>query len=241
MSCHPGPHSPGTLPAQSGIPSNDTKVQADFYVAPAASGGSDDNPGTIAWPFLTLEKAKHAVRSINANMTGDIVVNVRAGLYELEAPFILESLDSGNNGYNVVYQAYGGEPAIISGGQVIGGWSALEKGLYRTDAKGLRFRQLYANGRPAIRARTPNAGHFYKLRSWDESERTIILNSSDIMPVSGLNDVEIIIHKEWTQNNLRIGSLEVRGPETHVVPLEPDRTKAFSSADFLRIKDQSFY
>ena len=54
------------------------EVQATFYVAP---GGSDANPGTEAKPFATIEKARQAVRAVNKDMTGDIVVVLRGGTY----------------------------------------------------------------------------------------------------------------------------------------------------------------
>src|SRR5262245_31350449 len=36
-------------------------AHAAWYVAPAAMGGSDSNPGTRAQPFLTLERARTAM------------------------------------------------------------------------------------------------------------------------------------------------------------------------------------
>ena len=53
------------------VAANAAAVQTTLYVAP---GGSDVNPGTEAKPFATVEKARQAVRAINKNMAGDIVV-----------------------------------------------------------------------------------------------------------------------------------------------------------------------
>lgn len=47
-------------------------VMATYYVSP---NGSDNNDGTSqSAPFKTLEKARDTVRTINGDMTGDIVV-----------------------------------------------------------------------------------------------------------------------------------------------------------------------
>ena len=89
----------------------------------------------------------------------------------------------------------------------------------RPDAHGLQFRQLYINGQPRVRARTPNEGNFNKLLYWDEADRTIVVASSEILNLSEVHDVEMVIHKEWTQNNLRLASSSLRGSEAHVVPL----------------------
>ena len=215
--------------------------QVSLYVAPASLGGSDSNPGTITEPFLTLERAKREVRKVNKNMTGDIMVYLRGGVYELDAPLVYQAKDSGQNGHSVIYLAYPAENAVITGGQRITGWIPVGDGVYKTNIAGLRFRQLYINGQPGTRARSPNEGTFYKLDYWDESHRTIVVRSSEILNLSSINDVEMVIHKEWTQNNLRLASFDLRGEQAHLVPLEPDRTKAFSSSDYLKRKGQSYY
>jgi len=216
-------------------------VQTAFYVAPSSRGGSDINLGTRSEPFLTLERAKQAVRNVNKNMTGDAIVYLRDGTYELEEPLVFQAHDSGQNGYSVVYMAYPGEKPVITGGRRISGWTPAGNGVYKANIYGLQFRQLYVNGQPRIRARTPNEGSFNRLHHWDESDRTIVVTSSEILNLSEVNGVEMVIHKEWTQNNLRLTSFYLSGSEAHVIPLEPDRTKAFSSHDDLRKNGQSYY
>ena len=51
-------------------------VQYFYYVSPTCS---DSNPGTLSQPFLTISKARDVVRTVNDNMTGDIVVYLRGG------------------------------------------------------------------------------------------------------------------------------------------------------------------
>jgi parallel beta-helix repeat protein len=216
-------------------------VQTVFYVAPSSMGGSDNSFGTRSEPFLTLERAKQAVGNVNKNMTGDIVVYLRDGTYELEEPLIFQAHDSGQNGYSVIYMAYPGENPVVSGGQRISGWIPVGDGVYKANIAGLRFRQLYINGQPGTRARSPNEGAFYKLDHWDESDRTIVVTSSEIPNLSEVHGVEMVIHKEWTQNNLRLASVYLTGSEAHLIPLEPDRTKAFRSHDYLRKNGQSYY
>ncbi|NJD04335.1 MAG: DNRLRE domain-containing protein [Ruminiclostridium sp.] len=88
-------------------------VQATYYVSPT---GSDSNPGTVSQPFKTMQKARDVVRTVNSNMTGDIVVYLRGGYYNLQGPVDFGSADSGTNGYKVIYQNYSGETPHISGG-----------------------------------------------------------------------------------------------------------------------------
>ena len=122
-------------------------AQTTFYVAP---DGSDANPGTEAKPFATLEKARQAVRAINKDMTGDIVVVLRGGTYRIDKTITFEADDSGTNGHNVIYRAQAGETPIISGGKPVVGWQPDEKGRWKAPAPVDDFRQLYVGGVRAI-------------------------------------------------------------------------------------------
>jgi len=216
-------------------------VQTAFYIAPSSRGGSDINLGTISEPFLTLERARKAIRNINKDMAGDVIVYLRDGTYELAEPLVFQAHDSGQNGYSVIYMAYPGENPVVTGGQRISGWIPAGNGVFKANTHGLQFRQLYVDGQPRIRARTPNEGSFNRLHHWDASDRTIIVASSELQHLSDVSGVEMVIHKEWTQNNLRLASFYLSDSEAHVIPLEPDRTKAFSSHDYLRKNGQSYY
>lgn len=109
-------------------------------------------------PWQTLTKARTAVRALNSNMTEDITVYLRQGIYPLSAAFALDASDSGTNGFRVIWKAYPGERPHLSGGQLLTGWTAVGT---------LRFCQLWVNGVKGIRARSPNAGSYDTLTGWD--------------------------------------------------------------------------
>ena len=196
-----------------------------FYVAPE---GDDSNPGTGPLPFRTIEKARTVVRNVTGSMTEDIVVYLYGGTYRLSETAVFDQNDSGTNGFNVIYRSYPGERAIISGGQPITGWSTVGNGMYRANVGSLRFRQLYVNGIRAQRARTPGAGSYNQLRSWDTGGRRIEIAASEIANWQRLNEVEMVIPgKGVNQANLRIGSFSVSGTSAFVTPREPERTRIF--------------
>src|SRR5690349_19353456 len=84
-------------------PAGAAASQATYYVAP---DGDDANPGTITSPFKTLGHARDVVRTVNANMTGDISVYLRGGSYPVSGTIEFGPGDSGTNGHRVVYAAY---------------------------------------------------------------------------------------------------------------------------------------
>ncbi|MET0235179.1 MAG: right-handed parallel beta-helix repeat-containing protein [Kibdelosporangium sp.] len=111
-----------------------------LFVDPA---GDDSGPGTVREPFATLERARAAAQP-------GAVVSLRAGVYRLTEPFLLQAADSG-----VTYQAYEGEKVVISGGRQITGWRKEADGTYTAEVPDLAFRQLYVSGRRAGRASLP--------------------------------------------------------------------------------------
>jgi Right handed beta helix region len=197
-----------------------------FYVSPS---GNDGNPGTVSQPFLTLERARVAVRTVNQGMNEDVVVYLRGGFYPLSSTVVFDQNDSGFNGFNVVYRAYPGERPLLSGGRLITGWTAVGGGTYRANAGSVRFRQLYVNGVRAIRARQPNAGSYYQVRFWDIGGRRIEVASNEISNWQSLNQVEmVIIGGGVNQTNLRVQSFSPSGGSGALVTgMEPERTRLF--------------
>jgi len=65
-------------------------THAAWYVAPAASGGNDSNPGTRASPFLTFERAKTAMAG-----SGDKTTYLRNGTHVRTSPYTFNSNETG--------------------------------------------------------------------------------------------------------------------------------------------------
>ena len=106
------------------------KAPADlFYVAPhgddAWSGKLPEaNAVKTDGPFATLTRARDAVRALKAagGHRGPITVLVRGGTHYLKEPLKLGPEDSGTAEQPVIYCAYPGEEAVLSGGRPITGW-----------------------------------------------------------------------------------------------------------------------
>ena len=125
-------------------------TQATYYVAP---DGNDGNDGTIASPFKTLQRARDVVRTINANMTGDIYVYLRGGSYPVSGTIELGSGDSGTNGYRVIYAAYANETPVLDGGVQVTGWTQHSGNIWKAPLdRANKLRTLYVNDKRAVMA-----------------------------------------------------------------------------------------
>jgi hypothetical protein len=198
---------------------------ATYYVSPS---GHDNNAGSETAPFRTIDRARTAVRAINGGMSGHIVVYLRGGLYTLANTVAFDAQDSGMNGFQVIYAAHPGETPVISGGQSITGWTSAGGGMYRASVGALRFRQLYVNGLRAVRARTPNAGAYHQVRSWDQGGRRLEVAASEVGNWQRRNQVEmVILGRGVNQSNSRISSVSSSGSSAFITALEPERTRLF--------------
>ncbi|MCK6423125.1 MAG: right-handed parallel beta-helix repeat-containing protein [Aquabacterium sp.] len=129
-----------------------------FFVAP---DGSDNWSGTLAapsgtdGPFQTLSRAKVAVqRQVAAGMTSDVIVQIRGGEYAQTALYF-NHLDSGRDGYQVIWRNHPGERPLIHGGRRITGWQRDVGNIYKAPVS-WPFHTLYENGVRAQKARYPN-------------------------------------------------------------------------------------
>ena len=87
------------------------------YVAP---DGSDENPGTRARPFRTLERARDAARELAKQ--GAATVVLRGGVYERQTTFELTREDSGTADARVTWRAAEGETVRLVGGKAVTQW-----------------------------------------------------------------------------------------------------------------------
>ena len=109
------------------VPSAAAATQATFYVSP---GGSDSNSGLSSGSaFATIDRARQEVRTINGNMTGDIVVNIAPGDYFVSDTITFDESDKGTNDYKVKYVAEGGPGTahLIGGKEVTGTWNLVNR------------------------------------------------------------------------------------------------------------------
>lgn len=218
-------------------PKMDTEnpIMAEFYVS---TQGDDSNSGSKDSPFLTLEKAQAEVRKINQDMTGDIVVYLADGTYHLNDTLVFDERDSATNDFIIKYAAADGANPIISGGSEISGFSLYdeENNIYSAKVEdGFTFRQLYVNGKKAVRARSNTdystriigASRFDKdgnlipenLNYGGEDALVpaaygeIYIKADEFGEYKNLEKVELHVLTAWVENILRIKTARTDGEQ----------------------------
>ncbi|MFO0789998.1 MAG: right-handed parallel beta-helix repeat-containing protein [Pirellulales bacterium] len=111
-----------------------TSVQQrfDFYVSPHGDDGwsgrlAEPNESRSDGPFLTLAKAKDAVRAARGRQPqARMRVALRGGTYRLQQTLVYSLDDSANDGGSTAYMAYPGEMPIVSSGVPLSAWQRFD-------------------------------------------------------------------------------------------------------------------
>lgn len=196
------------VPVLYGSPAS-AETQATYYVAP---DGDDSNPGTIESPFRTLQHARDVVRTVNADMTGDVHVYLRGGSYPVTSTIGFGPRDSGTNGHRIVYAAYPNETPVLEGGVQVTGWTQHRGSIWKAPLDRVdKLRALYVNDKRAfMAAKTINSAGChgtYTIRAgqaawaWESGSQCAgaRYNSADFPAISGnQEDIEIETATTWT-------------------------------------------
>ena len=190
-----------------------TSRPRELYVSPA---GNDRNPGTEASPLQSISAARDRVRQLKATAQGPLIVNLSGGTYTLREPLAFSEQDSGSPGRPIIYRRQGDRTPVVSGGVRITGWAQSGPGLWKARTSLDDFRQLYVNGRRAIRARSPVPAGIR-----NEGRSSFFTTDGSLARWRNPKDVELVFDIQWQRNILKVRSLEAAGNGTRIDMVEP--------------------
>lgn len=194
----------------------------ELFVAP---DGDDAADGKVSRPLRTLDGARMAVRRLGGHENEDVSVFFRAGRYPFKKEVVFEPRDSGPGNGRVVYQSFKGETVIFDGCESVRGWSLFDRsrGIYRARIDSTGIRQLYVDGRPAVRSRHPNSevgdsfGPFLPLRVVSASEVSMANKDWKSTGLTGAEQgVELVVVSHWYQQYLRYEGLRTTGDDAQL-------------------------
>lgn len=176
-------------------------------------------------PFATLKRALDEVRTLRKTSSEksneQIAIFVRGGKYFLDEPIYITPDHSGTKEFPLLISGYKDERPILSGGRIIKQWKELTVGTrnlwvaYIPEVKEGKwyFRQIWVNGKRAIRARHPNNGYFQvaqiidKTQQWYEGHRRFGYRVGDLKSWPTIKEAELIVMNRWTESHLPIISI----------------------------------
>ena len=209
-------------------------LAGEIWISPK---GSDFNDGTRQSPKATLtsalRQAREWRRTEDNRIQGGITIYMEGGTYAFHEPVFIRPEDSGTKESPTIIRSVGDEKVILSGGISIKGWKKQGK-VWVADVpvfngRPLDFRQLWVNGKKAVRAR--DVEDFEKMNricSVDEKDEILYV---PVVSIRRLIDnkgnlkakyAEMVLHQMWCVANLRIRSVEVQGDSAAIRFHQPE-------------------
>lgn len=160
-----------------------------------------------------------------------VTIHLAPGTYTLNEPLRLRPEDSG--------LTISGEGAIISGGMPITGWKRQGKLLVADvpdfNGRPIDFRQLWVNGRKAVRARdVSDFEQMYRIRANDKKRQTLWVPKEAVAPLlqggklrADSRYAELVLHEMWCVANLRIKDITVQGDSAGIRFHQPEAKVQF--------------
>ena len=206
----------------------------EIWISPK---GSDFNDGTRQSPKATLtsalRQAREWRRTEDNRIQGGITIYMEGGTYAFHEPVFIRPEDSGTKESPTIIRSVGDEKVILSGGISINGWKKQGKvwvaDVPAFNGRPLDFRQLWVNGKKAVRAR--DVEDFEKMNricSVDEKNEILYVPAVSICRLIDNKGnlkakyAEMVLHQMWCVANLRIRSVEVQGDSAAIRFHQPE-------------------
>ena len=206
----------------------------EIWISPK---GSDFNDGTRQFPKATLtsalRQAREWRRTEDNRIQGGITIYMEGGTYAFYEPVFIRPEDSGTKESPTIIRSVGDEKVILSGGISINGWKKQGKvwvaDVPAFNGRPLDFRQLWVNGKKAVRAR--DVEDFEKMNricSVDEKNEILYVPTVSIRRLIDNKGnlkakyAEMVLHQMWCVANLRIRSVEVQGDSAAIRFHQPE-------------------
>lgn len=190
------------------------------YVSP---DGKDNNPGTSKAPFASLNAAKAYISQLRKKqpLAEPAEIIVAPGIYYLTAPLEFTAEDSGTAAAPLIVRGKKGSKCVFTGAVRLPIFQKVSDHLWKVELGDISkyggdIQQLFVNGKRAVRARTPNEGTNFKVKSVSEidvdaSKRsavqkiTLTAEQLSVLPVNKpLEDLVISVNHAWDRTKKHV-------------------------------------
>lgn len=192
----------------------------------------------------TLEKIRTLRRAGEISQAEPVTIVLAGGIYPLTESLRFLPEDSGTGIAPLIIEAAPGKKPVLSGGVEISGWKKTDENIsgLPVTAQGkiwmanapmihgkiLNFRQLWVNGRKAIRTRNPDGAEMARLGAWDKTNQTAVIPAAALKGITQPAGLEMMIDQVWEIAVLRVKSIELKGTNALLTFRQPEGRLEFT-------------
>lgn len=160
----------------------------------------------------SIEKAYNNAVNLSADAVKEndsIVIEILNGEYRFKDTVHLDKRAKSN--LPIVFHS-SGKTSLLGSITLYGGWEAYKNGIYKAHVEADKFRQLYVNGKMAVRARFPKknddcAKEVFEGKWLDKTEQILLPHEFDeAMKNFNCDTAEIHIIEAWTHSVIKPGN-----------------------------------
>lgn len=210
--------------------------------------GDDSNPGTEAAPLRTiaqaLKQAREWRRLSDSRALGGIHIILNDGVYRQERTIFIRPEDSGTPESPTRIVAAPGATPVISGGLPVANWRrvtetvpglpvAAQGKVWVADSpltgnRMLDFRQLWINGKKAVRAAQFEPGCMERMIDFIPGKEEIWIPTPALSGLQQAQQMEMVVHQRWAIAILRVKDFDIQGEKARVTFHQPESQLEFA-------------
>lgn len=206
----------------------------DIYVSP---NGKDNNPGTKNKPLKTIPHVKKiAVEMLESGKQKEVTVWLGDGIYPITEPLNLQPIKSTGKNVKLVFKAEKNSKPVISGGIKITGWSKNSTGLWEVKLpeelkEKTGFRELFVDGKRAIRARFPNDGYLHVKKAGADRRTNFFFEKGDFPVPASVKKTELVLLHDWSISRIAVKEINIENNQLFAVDSIGAKDPAFFNID----------
>lgn len=206
----------------------------DIYVSPK---GNNNNPGTKLLPLKTIEMAmKTALNNLESGDDSLVTVGMAGGIYPVSKPLVFEPLKSKSEKAKLIFKAEKNAKPVISGGVQITNWTKNSDGFWETklpnnfnDSKTIR--ELFIDGKRAVRARFPNEGYLKVKKAGADRRTNFFFEEGDFPIPENVKNIELVLLHDWSISRIAVKEINANENRLYAVDSIGAKEPAFFNID----------
>lgn len=206
----------------------------EIYVSPA---GNDQNQGTKKMPLKTINHAKIVAENQLKEGEPNVTIWLAGGVYTITDPVLFEPLELNAENCRMIFKAEKNSNPVISGGIQVSGWKKNQQGLWEVIlpdqfANQETIRELFIDGKRALRARFPNGGYLRIKKAGADKRTHFYFDKGDFPLPQKAENVELVLLHDWSISRIAVKEINVAENKLTAVDSIGARNPDFFNLDY---------